>query len=137
MILDAKLVDRATGVVIADSLEVADGFWSRLVGLQFRKALPRGRAMLLTPCSSIHTFFLRFPIDVIFLDRQGQVLMVHRGVRPWRALWPVRHAHAVLELDASGAGLGEIDCIGKGNALTLLANAGSPVPASLNFLCSE
>jgi len=72
--------------------EVADGPWSRFKGLQFRKYLPPGCGLLLVPCPSVHTFFLRFPIDVLLLDRAGQVLAVRRAVRPWRLVLPVRHS---------------------------------------------
>jgi uncharacterized membrane protein (UPF0127 family) len=60
---------------------------------------------LLAPCSGIHTFFLRFPIDATFLDQDGCALQIRRNVAPWRVLAPVRNARAVLETPAGDASL--------------------------------
>ena len=92
------LVDRGTGRVVVDRLAIADGFWSRLVGLQLRAEPPRGFGLLLAPCSSMHTFLVRFPIDVVMLDRSGRVVAVRRGVRPWRVVLPVPRTYAILEV---------------------------------------
>jgi uncharacterized protein len=93
-----RLVDRDTGAVVVEDLEVADGFWSRLWGLQFRAALPPAAGLLLTPCASLHTFWMRFAIDVVMLDRGGVALAVRRGVRPWRVVLAARGTHSVLEV---------------------------------------
>lgn len=95
-----RLLDRATGEVVVQSLEIADTFWSRFKGLQFRRALPRESGLLLVPCSSIHTFWMRFPIDVIFLGPRGEVLDVRPHVRPWRVTRAVPSTHAILEVPA-------------------------------------
>ena len=57
---------------IATRLEVADGYWSRLRGWQFRSTPPVGSGLLLIPCRSVHTFWLRFALDLILLDRSGR-----------------------------------------------------------------
>jgi uncharacterized protein len=80
-------------------------------GLLGRRSLPPGEGILLRPAASIHTFFMRFPIDAVFLDRDLVVLGIERDVRPWRAAGR-RRAHAVLELaggecDRHGLGVGE------------------------------
>lgn len=98
-----QLVKKETGEVVVSALEVADGYWSRLVGLQFRKALPAGGGMLLVPCGSIHTFMVRFALDVVFLDRQGRVAGVRRDVRPNRLAIALPGTHAVLEMPAGTA----------------------------------
>lgn len=81
-------------------IHVAASFFQRLTGLLGRRALAPDEGLLLTPCSNIHTAFMRFPIDAVFLDREGTVMAVFHDVRPWRAaaFWK---AHACLEL-ASG-----------------------------------
>src|SRR5262249_19082342 len=94
-----------TGAVVVDRLEVADTAWARLKGLQFRKRLLPGSGLLLVPCPSVHTCFVRFPIDVVLIDRQGTVVAVRRHVRPWRPVLPVRASHATLELPANGTDL--------------------------------
>ncbi|MFA6031017.1 MAG: DUF192 domain-containing protein [Elusimicrobiota bacterium] len=84
-------------------MELADGLRSRLVGLLGRSALGRGEGLWLVPCSQVHMFFMRFPIDVVFLDAKGRVLQVVRELRPWRVSPWVRGAHSALELPAGGA----------------------------------
>ena len=66
-------------------------------GLLGRKELPSGEGILLRPAGSVHTFFMRFPIDVVFLDRDLSVLSVAEDVRPWK-MRGARGAKAVLEL---------------------------------------
>ncbi|MDQ5820330.1 MAG: DUF192 domain-containing protein [Actinomycetota bacterium] len=68
-------------------------------GLLGRKELPSGDGILLRPAGSVHTFFMRFPIDVMFLDRELRVLDIAAEVRPWRTRG-ARGAKAVLELTA-------------------------------------
>jgi uncharacterized membrane protein (UPF0127 family) len=65
-----------------------------------RSSLPPGEALLIRPCSSVHSFFMRFPIDVVFLDREGVVLKVYAPLRPWRASTWVRGARQALEMPA-------------------------------------
>jgi uncharacterized membrane protein (UPF0127 family) len=68
-------------------------------GLLGREGLDSGEGLLLRPASSVHTFFMRFPIDVVFLDRALVVLGIHDAIEPWRAA-SQRGAKAVLELPA-------------------------------------
>ncbi len=98
-----QLIDNDTGVVAVEDLELAKGYWSRVKGLQFRKSLPLGRGLLLIPGGSIHTFWMRFAIDVVMLDRDLTVLDVRREVRPWRIVKAVPGTHAILELPAGTA----------------------------------
>jgi hypothetical protein len=72
-------------------------------GLLGRDSFPAGVAMVLAPCSGIHTWFMRFPIDVIFVDRAGRVLRVGRTVPPFRVVFCLK-AFAAIEL-AAGASL--------------------------------
>jgi uncharacterized membrane protein (UPF0127 family) len=96
-----QLIDVETGEVIIAKLEVADTFWRRFRGLQFRRPLAPDEGLLLTPCRSIHTHWMRFPIDVAMLDRRGVVLNVLNHVRPWRLVRGCAEAYSILEA-ASG-----------------------------------
>ena len=87
-------------VVLARYVELADSFFSRAKGLLGRSSLPPQSGLLIRPCNSIHTFFMQFAIDVLFLDGQGQVLKIQRNLVPWRLVWPVWRAVQVLELPA-------------------------------------
>ncbi len=82
---------------------VANNFWTRGIGLIGRKSLNRGDGLLIDPCGSIHCFFMSMPIDVIYLDRQNQVVGVDRTLRPWRIGRFYRGAKRVLEVPAGTA----------------------------------
>jgi len=94
---------RSDGAIACERCTVADRMLSRMKGLLGRKNLPTGEGILIRPAPSIHTFFMRFPIDVVFLSRQGEVLKIAEHVAPWRAR-SCRHSYAVLELAAGEAG---------------------------------
>ena len=90
---------RESGEVVVEQCVVADSPTSRMKGLLGRSELRPGEGLLLRPASSIHTFFMRFPIDAVFLDGGLRVLGISDELRPWRAA-SRRGAHAVLELPA-------------------------------------
>src|SRR5437764_11134063 len=79
--------------------ELADGPLLRMRGLLGREGLPAGEGMLITPAPGIHTAFMRFPIDALFLDRSMRIIDIVERLRPWR-MASRRQAHAVLELSA-------------------------------------
>jgi uncharacterized protein len=87
--------------VICDPCVVAESFSARLRGLLGRSSLPAGEGMLIRS-ESVHTFFMRFAIDVVFLDDDHRVLRVDANVGPWR-LKACRGARSVLELAAGEA----------------------------------
>ena len=85
------------GRCVADNVVIADTFWRRFIGLMGKRALPPTDGLLLMRCGSIHTCFMRFPIDVIYLSKEMTVLDTET-VRPWRTGKRVRHAGHTLEL---------------------------------------
>jgi uncharacterized protein len=82
---------------------VAGSFRSRLLGLAWRPRSQAGPGLLIPRCAGVHTFGMRFALDVYFLDRAGRVLSVRRQVSPRRILW-CRGAAAVLEIPAGEGG---------------------------------
>jgi uncharacterized protein len=90
---------RENGEIVVDECVVADSPVSRMRGLLGRSELRPGEGLLLRPASSVHTFFMRFPIDAVFLDGGLRVLGISDELRPWRAA-SRRGARAVLELPA-------------------------------------
>ena len=81
--------------------EVARSLFERTRGLIGRRGLDRGTGMLILRCNAIHTFFMRFPIDAVFLDRNDQVVKEVRDIRPWHPfVWGGWRAKKVLELDS-------------------------------------
>ena len=95
-----RLVHVDSGQVLAERLERPRSFLGRGLGLMFRPCLAPGTGMWIVPCSGIHTFFMRFPIDVVFLDRRQRVVRVYPGLRRWRLVPLVWRAHSVVELPA-------------------------------------
>lgn len=76
--------------------------WARLIGLMGKRQLPAGCGLLLSACAAVHTLGMRRPIDVVFLDVFGRVLVVERHVPAGRVVWCVR-SHAVIEFAAGEA----------------------------------
>ena len=90
------------GRVVCRRCTIADSVLTRLKGLLGRKSLEPDEGLLLRPANSVHTAFMRFPIDIVFLDRDLNVLDVAEGVPPWR-MKARKGARAVLELGAGEA----------------------------------
>lgn len=97
-----ELVDASSGHVLVPQLEVAVDSAARKKGLLGRDGLAAGAALLIAPTNAVHTFFMRFPIDIVFAARDGTIVKVRRAVPPWRmaAAW---RGYAVIELMAAGA----------------------------------
>ncbi len=92
-------LNRTRGTVLATRLEVADSGPARQKGLLGREGLAAGEGLWIIPCESVHTFFMRFAIDLVYLNRKNRVKKVRGGVAPWR-LSACFSAHSVLELPA-------------------------------------
>ena len=100
------------GTVLSDSCKRADSFFVRFVGLMGKKELEPGSGLILTPCNSIHMFFMRFPIDAVFIDSNNKVVYLMENLEPWRISPVIRKAHSVIELlpgtiSSSGTELGD------------------------------
>ena len=89
--------------VLATALEVAASGEKRRKGLLGRAGLAPGEGLWILPCESVHTFFMRFPMDAVFLDKELRVRRVVEGVKPFRFAWS-RGARSVVELPAGEAG---------------------------------
>lgn len=79
----ARVVNVTTGDTLAERAEVAETFFDRFMGLQGRVTFPEGTGLILAPTSSIHMFFMRFPIDAVFVDSDWRITKVGRNLRPW------------------------------------------------------
>lgn len=99
-----RALNHTRGTVIAEHVDIARSMWSRFWGLMGRARLAEGHGLHITPCSSIHMFFMRFTIDVVFLDKSLRVTKVVHGIKPWRAALG-EGGHSALEL-LPGAALG-------------------------------
>ena len=92
--------NRTRGTLVARRAELATSWWARLRGLIGRSGLPAGEALIIRPCSSIHTCFMSFPIDVIFADARNRVVLARPGVGVGRLGPLAPGARYVIELPA-------------------------------------
>ncbi|MFN3455389.1 MAG: DUF192 domain-containing protein [Pseudobdellovibrio sp.] len=98
-----KIQKDKPALLLVEKLEIAESFWARGKGLLGRKILPDGDALWIKPCNNIHTFFMRFTIDCVFIDEKLQVTHVSEGVKPFRVVGPYWKAVSVLEFPAGAA----------------------------------
>jgi uncharacterized protein len=102
------LINDRTHAVVASSVELAVTARDRMRGLLGRARLEPSAGLLLSPCAAIHTAFMRFPIDVVFVDGDGKALRVIRQLQPWRVAVS-RRARAVIELGDGTIGPGDVE----------------------------
>lgn len=79
---------------------MASSFFSRTRGLMGRHGIGAGRALVLKPCNSIHTCFMRFPIDAVFVAKNGTVQAIVYGLKPWRLTPIFWKAHYCIEFES-------------------------------------
>ncbi len=112
-----KLTNVTKGVVLAEEARLADSFLKRLTGLLGKKKLAKSQALIIKPCNSIHTFFMHFPIDVLFVNKNNAVIKVILGLKPFRLSGIYFNAAYAVELPpgtvgSSLSGVGDILSIG-------------------------
>jgi len=97
-----KVYAKESGAVIAQNCVIADGMLERMVGLLNHSSLPESHGLLLNPCNQVHTFFMRFPIDAVFLSADNEVLACLE-LWPWRLSRMIFKARKILELPLGSA----------------------------------
>jgi uncharacterized membrane protein (UPF0127 family) len=90
---------QGTGASIASRVRLANTFLTRLRGLMFTRRLAPGTGLWLRPCQSIHSFWMFYSIDAVFLDRQLRIVKLVENLRPFRLTVPHLAAHSVLEVE--------------------------------------
>lgn len=78
----------------------ADSFFSRFKGLMFRKEPISNEGLWILPCNAVHMFFMSFPLDVVLLNEQNNVVRYYPNLKPWAATKPDKRAYSTLELPA-------------------------------------
>jgi uncharacterized membrane protein (UPF0127 family) len=96
-----KAINVTQNKTLASSLSVADTFLGSLLGLMGRRHFPMGAGLWINPCQSVHSMWMRFPIDVIFLDKQKSIVHLITNMKPFRISRHISRAKSVLELPAS------------------------------------
>lgn len=95
-----RIINKTRQTKLAENAAIAKTPFKRMVGLLSRNSLEQGEALLIKPCNSIHTFFMRFPIDVAFIDSGGRIIKAIHCMRPFRISSIYLNAHFCLELPA-------------------------------------
>jgi hypothetical protein len=103
------ILNTTRGTCVARHVEVADAYFKRAAGLMFRSVLPPEHALWIVPCAGIHSCFMRFPFDALFVDKNMKVLAIIKSMRPWRISRWVKGGHAVLELPAGSIALSQTE----------------------------
>lgn len=94
-----KLVNNKTQNILVNDLDKATGFVSRAIGLLGKSELQSTNGLWIHNCKDIHTCFMKFPIDAVFLDEQMKVVSLHKNIKPWRFAFSLK-ASSVVELAA-------------------------------------
>jgi uncharacterized membrane protein (UPF0127 family) len=93
-----KVLNINKQTILGTKILKAESFFQRLKGLIGTGSLDEGTGLLIAPCSSVHTCFMRYPIDVIFLDEDDKILHIIHSMQPYRFSPIVKGAKKVLEL---------------------------------------
>ena len=86
--------------ILSKNILLAETFLSRLIGLMFKDKLVDADGLLIDPCRSIHTFFMKYSLDIVFLSEENKVIKIIRHMKPWRLSWIYFRAIKTLELPA-------------------------------------
>lgn len=100
--MKCKIFNKTKGVYVALEAKYAITFFERLLGLMFRSSMGKEDAIIFRNVNSIHMFFVRFPIDVVYIDKDNKVLKIKHSLRPWR-MSSCMAAKATIELPAKKA----------------------------------
>jgi len=95
-----QIINKSKATLLAVQVEIADTTFRRVKGLLGRSGLNKGQALVIRPCNSIHTFFMQFPIDVLFMDRNNRVVKALHDFKPWRLSAVYFGAAYTIELPA-------------------------------------
>ena len=93
-----KIIHPHSNFVLTKKARIADGFSDRLMGLMFKTEMKDFDGLLILGSNSIHTCFMRFNIDVLFLNKENKVIKIFENMKPWRFTWMYLKAIKVLEL---------------------------------------
>jgi uncharacterized protein len=95
-----KVVNLSNGAELVNNLSTADTFFKRLRGLMFSKKLPAGHGLLIQPCQSIHTFFMKYSIDVLYISKDLEIVGMDETIMPAKVGKFQKRSYSVLELPA-------------------------------------
>lgn len=89
---------RRGGETLLPTLMVAEHFSERFMGLMFKQELEANSGLLIPNCSMVHMFFMKFPLDLVFLSRESEILCLQKDLKPWHLSQQVPRARSVIEV---------------------------------------
>jgi hypothetical protein len=95
-----RIINQTKNTILAQNASIAKTAFKRMKGLLGRRDFAKGQALILKPGNSVHTFFMRFPIDVLFVDRGNKIIAAENYLKPWRLTRIWWRAKFVIELPA-------------------------------------
>lgn len=95
-----KLLNKSNQKIIAERIETADSFFKRIKGLLGKDVLDEGEGLHIIPCNSIHSFFMKFEFDAVFIDKNKAVKKLCEKIPPWLGVKFCFSAYSVIELPA-------------------------------------
>ena len=105
----ASLVNKTKQITLCPHVEIATSLWERTKGLLGRKHLDRDRTLWIKPCSSIHTYFMQFAIDVVFVDQKLRVTRIKKEIQPWKLIFSPLKSDSVFEFPSGTISDGNIE----------------------------
>ena len=99
-----QIINKTRNTLIADNAVMAASLFSRMKGLLGKHSLNKGEALILNPCNSIHTFFMRFTIDALFVDKEGRIIQACENIKPYRITPIYLRSSFVIELPVGTIG---------------------------------
>lgn len=101
--MNTSVINLTRDTVVVSAGRIANTPWANFRGLMLARPLQSGEGLVIVPCSSIHTQFMRFPIDVLYVNKDDVIVGIDRNLRPWRIGRFYRGVHYVVELPAGAA----------------------------------
>ncbi|SHH96974.1 DUF192 domain-containing protein [Clostridium grantii] len=93
-----QIKNKTKNLIVSKEVIIAKNFYSRLKGLLGKENLPENQCLIIYPCKSIHTFFMKFPIDAVFIDKNYKVLKILKNIKPGKTSSYVKKSWAVIEM---------------------------------------
>lgn len=106
-----KLYNSTQNNLIAGDVQVAENYFSRNIGLLSRKSISSNEGLVIKPCFSVHTFFMKFPIDILFVNKKNEIIALYENVKPWKILPIHFSSRYVVELAVGQIAVNNI-CLG-------------------------
>ena len=104
-----KIINKKNNKIVIENLLIANNPISRIIGLLFKKRLNESEGLLILPCKSIHSYFMQFNFDAVFLDKENKIVHLIKNMPSWKVSPFVLSAHSVLELPAGIIDVNELE----------------------------